>query len=442
MKIDPIISGQLPERVQEAIFNQQNKSEILVGWFQLSIVSLFGILYTVSPKTFSSQNTFTLVPWFLAIYFILTCARILLAQRGRLSTPLLYLSVLADIGLLLSMIWAFHLQYNQPPTFYLKSPTLLYVFIFIALRTLRFEARYVVTAGIIAALGWIGLSFYAGYVSGGIKMVTRDYVHYMTSNSILVGAELDKTITILTVTAILAVAITRARRLMVQAVVEGAAARDLARFFSPEIARKIVASEKQIRAGQGQIRHAAIFNCDIRGFTRMAGNIEPDVLMSLLAEYQALIIPIIHQHGGAIDKFMGDGIMATFGAALPSETYAADALRATDEVLSAVDLWNETLTAHNRPQIRIGAAVSTGQIIFGAVGDADRLEYTVIGDAVNLCAKLEKHNKTEGVRALTTENTYTLAFKQGFRFIDEDKRLKQRRVEGVDDPINLIVLAN
>jgi adenylate cyclase len=339
------------------------------------------------------------------------------------------------------MIWAFHLQYNQPPTFYLKSPTLLYVFIFISLRTLRFEARYVVTAGIIAALGWIGLSLYAGYLSGGVKMVTRDYVHYMTSNSILVGAELDKTITILTVTAILAVAITRARHMMVQAVVEESAAHDLARFFSPEIARKIVDSEKQIRPGQGQIRQAAIFNCDIRGFTRMAQNIEPDFLMNILAEYQALIIPIIHQHGGSVDKFMGDGIMASFGAAIPSETYAADALCATDAVLEAVELWNTKLTENGRAQIRIGAAVSIGQIVFGAVGDVNRLEYTVIGDAVNLCAKLEKHNKVEGVRALTTENTYTLAFKQGYRFLDEDRRRKQRRVEGVESPMDLVVLA-
>lgn len=109
--------------------------------------------------------------------------------------------------------------------------------------------------------------------------------------------------------------------------------------------------------------------------------------------------------------------------------------------LAAVEAWNATLTAEGRPQVRIGAAVSTGQIIFGAVGDATRLEYTVIGDAVNLGAKLEKHNKDEGVQALTTETAYELALQQGYHSLEEDRMLKRRKVEGVDDPMDLVVLA-
>ena len=90
----------------------------------------------------------------------------------------------------------------QPPTFYLKVPTLLYVFIFIALRALRFEARFVVMAGLVAAAGWSMLALYAMAGPDGMKMITRDYIHYMTSNSVLIGAEIDKVVSILTVTAI------------------------------------------------------------------------------------------------------------------------------------------------------------------------------------------------------------------------------------------------
>lgn len=200
--------------------------------------------------------------------------------------------------------------------------------IFIALRALRFEVRFVIAAGISAAAGWMALVGYAAYAAGGVEVVTRDYVRYMTSNSILVGAELDMVITILTVTAILALAIFRARKLMVKAVAEGAAADELARFFAPEIARRIVDAKHRIHAGQGQHRQAAILSCDIRGFTRLARHVEPDALICLLADYQALVVPIVHRHGGSIDKFLGDGILATFGAAVPSHTYAADALRA------------------------------------------------------------------------------------------------------------------
>ena len=80
----------------------------------------------------------------------------------------------------------------QPPSFYLRVPTLLYIFIFIALRALRPEARFVVLAGIVAALGWSLLALYAVSGPEGMEMITRDYVLYMTSNSVLIGAEIDK----------------------------------------------------------------------------------------------------------------------------------------------------------------------------------------------------------------------------------------------------------
>ncbi|MBI9084101.1 MAG: adenylate/guanylate cyclase domain-containing protein [Desulfobacterales bacterium] len=441
MQTDERVERQLPARIVSAIRRHQDNSERLVGWIQLTVVLFFGLLYGVSPKTFSTSRTFALVPWFLAGYTVLTSIRLWLSIRGRLSSPWLYLSVVVDMALLMAMIWAFHLQYMQPPSFYLKSPTLLYVFIFIALRTLRFEVRFVVTAGLVAAMGWAAMAVYATAASGGVAMITRNYVKYMTSNSILVGAELDKIITILTVTVILAVAISRARLLLVRALSEESAARDLARFFSPEVAGQIVASEEQIRAGQGKARDAAIVNCDLRGFTRLAAGMAPDDLICLLTDYQALMVPVIHRHGGTVDKFMGDGILATFGAAVANDTYAADALRAVDAMLAAVDGWNEERRRNGQPAVAIGAAVAAGPVVFGAVGDATRLEYTVIGDAVNLSAKLEKHNKAEGVRALAPARDFDLAMAQGYRPPHDCRPLGARRVDGVDAPLDLVVLA-
>ncbi len=430
----------LPERVNDAIRDQQDASEILIGWVQLSVVSLFGTLYLVSPKTFADDSAFAPVPWVLGAYFAFTVLRIYLARRGRVADWMLYLSVVIDMGLLFVLIWSFHLQYEQPPSFYLKAPTLLYVFIFIALRALRFEARFVIVAGLVAAAGWSTLAAYAIIATGG-DMITRDYVYYMTSNSILIGAEIDKIVSILTVTAIIAVAITRARGLLVRAVAEGAAAHDLARFFSPEVAREITAAEQLVRAGEGQARDAAILNCDIRGFTRFAVTVAPGELMATLADYQARLVPIIQSHGGSIDKFMGDGIMATFGASVTTDTYAADALRALDDVMAAVDEWGAEREAAGKPVLRVGAAVASGRITFGAVGDETRLEYTVIGDAVNLAAKLEKHNKAEGVRAMTTVAAFELAVAQGYQSPTAPARLAARTIEGVEATVDVMVLA-
>lgn len=431
----------LPQRVTDSIQAQQDASEILIGWVQLAVVVLFGTLYLVSPKTFSAESQFAPVPWVLGSYFVFTVARLLMSRRGRIPDWFLHLSVIIDMGLLFVLIWSFHLQYKQPPTFYLKAPTLLYVFIFIALRAMRFEARFVILAGVVAALGWSVLAIYAMVAGGGMDMVTRDYVYYMTSNSILIGAEIDKIVSILTVTVILAVAITRARQTLIRSVAEGTAAQDLSRFFSPEVAEQITAAEHEIRAGQGQAREAAILMCDIRGFTSFATTVSPDELMSSLAGYQAYMVPIVRRHGGTIDKFMGDGIMATFGASAVSETYAADAMRAIEEIMAAATAWNSERAAAGKPALPVGAAVASGPIIFGAVGEENRLEYTVIGDAVNLASKLEKHNKTERVRALATSAAYELALAQGYQPAGDAERRTARTIEGIEKPLDIIIMA-
>ena len=431
----------LPVRVLRTISEQQDASERLIGWFQLTVVVIFGLLYLVSPKTFSPDAPFVPVPWVLGAYFLFTILRLSVSYRRTVPDWVLYASTVMDMALLLGLIWSFHIQYMQPPSFYLKAPTLLYVFIFIALRALRFEARFVILAGLVAALGWTVLAGYAIYATGGPDMVTRDYVLYMTSNSILIGAEFDKIISILTVTAIIAVAITRARRLLVRSVAESTAAEELSRFFSPEIAQQITAADETIAVGQGQVREAAILSCDIRGFTTYANTVAPNVLMGTLTDYQHLLLPLIQNSGGSIDKFMGDGILATFGAAVPTETFAADALRAVDAVMEAAEAWNRKRDAAGLAPLRIGAAVATGRIIFGAVGDDTRLEYTVIGEAVNLSAKLEKHTKAEGVRALADRATYDLALRQGFAPAGAEERREHRHIEGVTDPVDLVVLA-
>ena len=216
------------------------------------------------------------------------------------------------------LIWSFQIQYDQPASFYLKAPTLLYVFIFIALRALLFEARFVLLAGLFSALGWLALVFYVVSIDPQDNMITRDYVAYMTSNTILLGAEFDRVISILMVTGILCVALVKARKLLERSVIEATAAADLARFLSPAIASKITDSHQQIRPGQGEAREAAILNVDIRGFTAMANDMDPSDLIQLLHEYEWRMVPIIQGHGGNIDKFLGDGILATFGAVLPS----------------------------------------------------------------------------------------------------------------------------
>jgi adenylate cyclase len=431
----------LPERTRQAIRADQAQAEILIAWVQLAIVTAFALLYGFAPQaTMLAEPHFEPLPWVLGAFGGVTVLRLVLGYANALGKVLLSLGVVIDIALLMALIWGFHVQYAQPPAFYLKVPTLLTAFIFIALRALRFEVRYVALAGVSAAIGWACLVAYAVVTTPG-AVVMRDFVGYMTGNRILIGAEVEKILAILAVTAVLALAIARARRLLVRAAVDGAAARDLARFFDPNVAERIRAADQPLKAGEGEARDAAILFLDIRGFTRLGSTLAPSALMTLLTEYHARLVPLIQRHGGTIDKFLGDGILATFGAAARSERYAADALEAVDAVMAEAARWQAERDAGGNPALAINGGVAVGRIVFGAVGHERRLEYTVIGDTVNLAAKLEKHNKLEETRALATVQTLEHALSQGYRPPKMPERRSTRPVSGLPEPIDLVVLA-
>ena len=437
-------AGKLAPRLRDAIAEQQDRSERLIGWFQFAIVATFAILFALAPKPLPIPIWDRVAAWVIGAYLLFTVVRLGLSYRGRLPGWVLALSVVADIALLIVLIWSFHVEYEQPPSFSLKAPTLLYVFIFIALRALRFDARYVLLVGAAASIGWGFMILYAAsYVMNqqGGAAITRNYVTYLTSNSILLGAEFDKIISIVIVTIILAVAIVRARSLLEKSVSEQAAAGALARFFSPEVAERIRDSRQEIKAGSGLMRDAAILIVDIRAFTPLATTMAPNEAISLLIEYQRRMVPLIQRYGGVVDKFLGDGILATFGCTEPSATYAADALRAVQDIMTAARAWARDRAADGASPLAVGAAVTTGRVIFGAIGDSSRLEFTVIGDAVNLAAKLEKHTKIEDAGALTTATAYSLARAQGFVADSASRELGARHIEGVTTPVDLIVLA-
>ena len=188
--------------------------------------------------------------------------------------------------------------------------------------------------------------------------------------------------------------------------------------------------------------HTAILITDLRGFTALSHDRSAQELIALLGEYQSRLVPVIERHGGSIDKYLGDGILASFGAIVPNISYAADLCRAIDELAATAESWRREREERGLPAPSVGIAGAVGDIIFGPVGHATRLEYTVIGEVVNLVAKLEKHTKSEGVRALTTGETYALALDQGYRRPARAPEIRTRReVDGVTDPVDLVVLA-
>ncbi len=433
--------ARLPSHVQRDLERQRQGNEILVGWVQVALVLTFAMFYSLSRKTFPPDVMLHPVPWALGVYGAFTALRLALAYRGSLGHWMLMCSVVVDVSVLMVTIWSFHIQYEQVPAFYLKAPTLLYVFIFIALRALSLSPLYVLFAGACAAVGWLLLLALAIRAPGGMQLLTHDYVEYMTSLRILIGGEVDKIISILMVTLLLAVATRRASSLLHRSVAGQAAVSQLSRFFAPEVAQTIVSADEMLQPGQGRQTDAAVLFIDMRGFTRLAEELEPQALIGLLGEYQRLVVPLVQRHGGSITTYLGDGIMITFGATRSTATYAADALRATEALLDVMADWARERLAAGLPAPGVGIGVAAGTVTCGAIGDEGRLEYAVIGNPVNLAAKLQGHTKVERVRALTTPDAVARAVSQGYNNNRARELRPRRSCAGLAEPIDVVVIS-
>lgn len=243
-------------------------------------------------------------------------------------------------------------------------------------------------------------------------MITRNYVDYMTSNSVLLGAEFDKVISILMVTAILAVAIARARRLLIRSVVEGTAAQDLSRFVPSEVVRKVKTADERMELGYGEVREATILFTDLEGFTTISETLSPEELIATLNAYFAVVTEPIERHGGVINQFQGDAILATFNVPEHLADHAAQAIEAALEIQTV--LKGRTFGDGIVLKSRIG--INTGVVVGGLVGTGDRLGYTVHGDEVNLAARLEQINKEHQTRIIVSERTRELAGADKFPF--------------------------
>lgn len=426
-----------PPRIRVAVEAYEAQSERIIGWIQLAGVLFFAALYAATYAAFDVHPAIEPVPAALLFYAGLTLWRLQHSYRSRLSVFQQYASAALDIALLTALIAAFPYQYGEPPALYLKAPTLLYMFILIGLRALRFDPGLVLFAGVAAAAGWFVLVVFAA-VDGA--PLTADYRVYMTSLSLLPGAELEKIAAILATTAILALGVDRARSLLFRSATEEATSADLSKFVGRDAAERIRASRDGIRAGDGEIRQAAIMFIDLRGFTPATRDMAPRDVIALLQDYQSRLLPVIERGGGAVDKFLGDGILVSFGAAHATGRECADAVETSLAVAAETVRWRVERDRVGKAPLDVGIALASGDVVYGAVGHGDRLEYTVIGEPVNLAAKLEKHAKIASARIIATSGIVRLAEIQGFPAASK-RSLAAARVDGIKEPVDLEVLA-
>jgi adenylate cyclase len=159
------------------------------------------------------------------------------------------------------------------------------------------------------------------------------------------------------------------------------------RYFAPNVASEIAQQDGAVRVG-GERRPITVLFSDIRGFTAMAESMGPDAVARLLSEYFSEMVEVIFEHGGTLDKFIGDAIMALWGAPISHSDDPDRALQAALAMQSSIAKLNAGWAAAGRPELRVGIGINYGDVFAGNIGSHRRLEYTVLGDVVNVAARL------------------------------------------------------
>jgi adenylate cyclase len=156
----------------------------------------------------------------------------------------------------------------------------------------------------------------------------------------------------------------------------------------------------------GESLEVTILFTDIRSFTSISEKMDPQQLVGLLNEYFTEMVGIVMSEDGVVDKYIGDAIMAVFGAPVPKPGDAVNAVRAAVRMRVALKHLNRVLEERGLAPLRTGIGIHTGGVVAGNIGSEKRMEYTVIGDAVNLASRLESNTKDLGVNVLISEDTY------------------------------------
>jgi adenylate cyclase len=333
--------------------------------------------------------------------FSLVCLR-----RGYPVQRLSYVTATADAVLILGNLGFSLFAFGIPGNFFALFPGVWIVQIALAATALRYRPALQIYVAILYVFGLTALMLMAGIIP--VERRAAFLVHFSMGFGLPPNA--IRLVMIAIAATVLVVVANRGRRLLQEAVRETTVRLDLTRFLPQELAAVLTdPAFSELRTGRRQT--VALLFVDVRGSTTMAEHLDPARFATFMSAFRHRVMDAAVDHGGVVDKFIGDGALIVFGLPYPSSDDAARALACARTLEGLIARWNANRQFD--PPVTVGIGVHVGDVFCGVVGDARRLEFTVMGDPVNVAARLQEATKEHGVPILASDAIVRAAGEDG-----------------------------
>ncbi|HEX2117484.1 MAG TPA: adenylate/guanylate cyclase domain-containing protein [Alphaproteobacteria bacterium] len=307
---------------------------------------------------------------------------------------------------------------DWPPQMRIRFFEFLYLWLLIVGSALSYSTVNVIWTGLCVIAAWsvgVMVLFHLpdtvrfAEVTAGMDTVPSDLVLQVVLSPTYVSPSMLQNQVVLTAiaTGLLAAAVARARRMLLRHTRAELARADLARYVSPDVVDAIITSNRDF--GEPTTREVAVLFADIVGFTALAERMAPTRTVSLLTSFHSRACRVVFRNGGTLDKFLGDGCMAVFGTLADAPDAPARAVRCALELQDEIDRWNAKRATRGAAAIPLAIGIHCGRAVVGNVGDQSRLEFTVIGDAVNVASRLERLTREFGSRIAVSDTCLAAA---------------------------------
>jgi len=269
-------------------------------------------------------------------------------------------------------------------------------------------------------------------VFGGNPLLEQE----LDPNSARVPHRVQEIVVFFIVAAILALKGWRSNQLLIRQAEVAAERANLSRYFPDRIVNLLASSSHDIGSVRSQT--VAVLFADIVGFTPIAEGNPPEKVMELLRRYHAVIERAIFENGGTLDKYLGDGVMATFGTPEAGPDDARNAFRAGWRIVEDMVQCSRDCAAHGDPEFQVSVGVHYGPVIIGDIGPARRLEFAVVGDTVNVANRLEAETRRLGCRMIVSDEVIRSMGETGAAAeLKHFRLLRSARLRGRSNPIDI-----